>query len=210
MGPGEGYLLEAGCGAGGNLTCLRADGYRVVGLEPNARLASLARRRAHCTIYEDGLPGGMSVVREDVRCALLLDVLEHIADEATALDEMHDRLPPGGHLIVTVPALPFLWSYHDESFGHHRRYTRQDLRRKLEAAGFAVEWCSHFNSLLLAPAFCVRFARKALGATKGRTDFWLPPYPINSLLAGLLGLECRIISQLGSPLGLSLAAVARK
>src|SRR4029079_14886838 len=65
---------------------------------------------------------------------LLLDVLEHIADDVAALAAARRALRPGGHLLVTVPALPWLWSRHDEANHHHRRYLPRGLRRSLRQA----------------------------------------------------------------------------
>ena len=54
----------------------------------------------------------------------MLDVLEHIEDDAGALAAARDALAPGGRLLLTVPAMPCLWSRHDEANCHFRRYTR--------------------------------------------------------------------------------------
>ena len=57
----------------------------------------------------------------------LLDVLEHLADDARVLQQVHDALRPGGVLIVTTPALPRFRSYNDDLVHHLRRYTRSDF-----------------------------------------------------------------------------------
>lgn len=55
---------------------------------------------------------------------LLLDVLEHLADDqATLARIIHDHAVPGAIVIVTLPAWPQLWSSHDVALHHHRRYT---------------------------------------------------------------------------------------
>jgi hypothetical protein len=46
-----------------------------------------------------------------------------------------------------VPARPELFAPIDQDFGHHRRYTRPELRHKLEQAGFQLEKLHYFNSL---------------------------------------------------------------
>ena len=59
---------------------------------------------------------------------IMLDVLEHIKDDAAFLQ--HDVLPrlkPESHLVISVPAHPALYTSHDEFLGHYRRYTRRQL-----------------------------------------------------------------------------------
>ena len=70
---------------------------------------------------------------------LALDVLEHLKDDAGALAEAARLLKPGGRLVLTVPAWPGLWSEHDVALGHHRRYRRADLVRRVRSAGLEVE-----------------------------------------------------------------------
>lgn len=207
---GDGYLLDVGCGTGGNLKYLAASGYKIVGLEPEPRMADIARRKSGCKVYEGELLGGLERLREDVRVVLLLDVLEHIEDDLAALRAVHRRLPQGGCVVVTVPACPWLWSYHDESFGHYRRYTGGELRERLTASGFQIVWLSHFNSLLFPLAASVRMLKKAFAVGEPHTDFRMPPSLLNSFLANLLASERLLVGRMRSPLGLSLQAVARK
>ena len=56
--------------------------------------------------------------------AVMINVLEHIADDQGALAAISDRLRPGGHLVIWVPAFPFLYSRFDEKLGHDGGYTR--------------------------------------------------------------------------------------
>jgi SAM-dependent methyltransferase len=71
------------------------------------------------------------------------DVIEHCADEARALAEIHRVLASGGRLLASVPAYQWAWSDHDVRAGHHRRYTRKRLVASLEAAGFTIERATH-------------------------------------------------------------------
>lgn len=58
----------------------------------------------------------------------LMDVLEHQEDDRAFLAELTERMDPGATLLLTVPAMPSLWSTWDAMLGHYRRYTRQSLR----------------------------------------------------------------------------------
>ncbi len=78
----------------------------------------------------------------------LFDVLEHLPDDVGVLREVHRMLIPGGHIILTVPAHPSLWSYFDEASHHCRRYTLQELQNKLVRAGYRVEYATPFMMTL--------------------------------------------------------------
>ena len=77
------------------------------------------------------------------------DVLEHIVEDEDVLGQMFKATRPGGGLLVTVPQHPFLWSASDEHAMHQRRYSRAELRRKVERL---VSRSS--ESLLLIRCFC--------------------------------------------------------
>jgi SAM-dependent methyltransferase len=76
---------------------------------------------------------------------VLSNVLEHIPDDAGAVRTFAKILPPGGRLILYVPALPALFGSIDEAVGHHRRYTPSALREVLEPNGFEVEHLEWMN-----------------------------------------------------------------
>ncbi len=68
-----------------------------------------------------------------------LNVLEHIEDDRGTLADLHAVLPPGGRLILIVPALQSLYGSLDEHLHHFRRYEKAELEEKVRAAGFALE-----------------------------------------------------------------------
>ena len=79
---------------------------------------------------------------------LALDVIEHIEDDAAFVAELFDLARPGGHLVVTVPAWPWLYSAHDVALGHWRRYTPAALDAVVRSAGFQVVSRGGFFSAL--------------------------------------------------------------
>lgn len=76
---------------------------------------------------------------------LMVNVLEHVAAEQQALENVRRALAPGGRLVVLVPQHPGLFGTLDEVLDHQRRYTPQRLRESLERAGFRVERTFDFN-----------------------------------------------------------------
>ena len=77
--------------------------------------------------------------------AILVNVLEHVEDDAGCLALLHEILQPGGHLLVFVPALPALYGSLDSAFEHYRRFTHAELQRKLRDAGFDIRRTRFFN-----------------------------------------------------------------
>lgn len=84
------------------------------------------------------------------------DVLEHIDEDGRALQEIFRSVRPGGGMILTVPQHQWLWSVTDEIACHRRRYSRRDLKTKVEAAGFRVCRISSFVTFLLPLMFLSR------------------------------------------------------
>jgi glycosyltransferase involved in cell wall biosynthesis len=82
-----------------------------------------------------------------VDTVVCLNVVEHVADDAAALANLYAALAPGGRAIVLVPHDQRLYGTLDEALGHWRRYSREELRRKMEQAGFAVERILEFNRI---------------------------------------------------------------
>ena len=78
---------------------------------------------------------------------LMLDVLEHV-DDVLLLRDAHRALRPGGWVVATVPAMPWLWSYRDVGAGHKRRYTRATFSAAMLQAGFRVRSLTYYQCLL--------------------------------------------------------------
>jgi len=80
---------------------------------------------------------------------LCLNVLKHMDDDLTALDNLKHLLKPGGRLIVLVPQYKRLFGSYDEAAGHCRRYNADELTQKLHQMNLRVVWSRNFNSLAI-------------------------------------------------------------
>lgn len=127
--------LEIGCGQGAFGARL-AERAAYVGVEPDEHSHTVARTR----IEPRGgqvLHGIHTVVPTgstyDVVCAF--EVLEHIEDDRAALADWVEFVRPGGHLVMSVPAFQERFGPMDTHAGHFRRYSPDQLRTLLEAAG---------------------------------------------------------------------------
>jgi len=191
-------LVEIGCGTGGNLVHGSRD-YATIGMDASPVAVAAARRALPasavvCSSSVSDLPPRRS---GDTRFWLLLDVLEHVADDRGLLSEVSRAMAVGEHVLVTVPADPSLWDHHDEVFGHFRRYTLTSLRRVWDNLPFAEELLSHFNARLYFPVRLARGLFRLLRRSGGcaGTDFFLPPEPINRLLHRIFAGECRRLAR---------------
>jgi len=205
--PKKARILEIGCGTGHNLAMLKAFG-RIEASEFDRCARALANKRHRGKVREARLPDLSMFERNGYDLIALLDVLEHVPDDLAALRAIHMRLRPGGALLLTVPANPWMWSAHDAAHHHFRRYTRKQLRELFLRAGLEVQLLSYFNSLLfplIAPARVVGKIRR-----KESADDKLPSEPVNSVLNAIFGLEAAFIGRIPMPFGVSLVAIVRR
>jgi len=138
------------------------------------------------------------------------DVIEHVEDDDQALREFHRVLRPGGIAVLTVPALQWLWSPHDEVLGHFRRYHRKPLHRKLQAAGFEQLKLTYVTSFLLPLMVVHRMWIRLVGAGARGTGITPVPFVIDRLFLAIQELETFFVHTSGLPWGASLVAVVRK
>ncbi len=89
-------------------------------------------------------------LRSHFRSVVYLNVLEHIEDDKTAVLNSASMLSPGGHLIILVPAFPFLYSRFDKEIGHCRRYTKHSLLHLISACGLETVHWQYFNTTGIA------------------------------------------------------------
>jgi len=203
-------VVDLGCGTGTFLAWVLAEKriakHRVHGFDGSALgLAAAARR---------GLPvRSLDLSRAEIAVALdeapdmfvMLDVLEHLPAPVDTLRAVRGASRPGGTLVVTVPALPMLWSRWDERLGHYRRYTAATLRADLHAAGWEVRELQYLFFGMVLPAVLRRIRSRS--ARAGDPGFPRLSAPVNATLRALTKAEARLGRLL--PAGTSLVAAAR-
>lgn len=202
-------VLDVGCGTGLMLRSMEALSPTVEGLdmEPSAiayAKASGVRGTIHLGALPDvDLPGPYDLI-------LMLDVLEHIEDDRIALQRIHALLAPGGTLVLTVPAHPFLWSEHDVYNHHKRRYRSTDLLRLLRETGFSVRYWSFMNAFFFLPVALFRLVKNVFRKDNAPSDLFVPPSFINRLCYRIFSAEQIMMMRQRIPFGVSLIAVAEK
>ena len=132
--PNGARVLDMGCGSGGNMAMLARFG-ELEAVEYDAPAREIAEDRGIAPVAPGGLPDDLNI--DDGRFGLigLFDVLEHVEQDVASLKTLGEKLAPDGRLVISVPALPWLWSEHDVTHHHFRRYTKATLRQAAEEAG---------------------------------------------------------------------------
>jgi SAM-dependent methyltransferase len=205
--PAGARILEIGCGTGHNLEMLARFG-TVDAVEMDDEARRVATERLGRPALMATLPELEGVEAGAYDLVALLDVLEHVEDDRGSLESIARRLKPGGKILLTVPAHPWMWSAHDVVNHHKRRYTKKGFRSVIEAAGLKVELLSYFNSLLFPLAAAARLAGRVTG--KEDSDDRLPPAPVNKAFEFLFGLERYAVGRVPFPPGVSLVAIASR
>lgn len=154
----RGQVVELGAGIG-SLSRLLLPSVKTLDLvEPSSNLAVRLIERfkdsPSVAVFQETLETWLAV-REDTSLdgAVMINTLEHVKDDEAALAELARVLRPGGHLMIFVPAMPFLFSRLDAAIGHYRRYRRAELVAKTEAAGFTILKAEYFDILGILPWF---------------------------------------------------------
>lgn len=202
--PVDARILEIGCGTGHNIPMLERFG-RVDAIEIDAAARAIASRRLGHAVSDAPLPDLPGVADRQYDLVAILDVLEHVEGDREALRSIARKLKPGGRILITVPAFPWMWSAHDVVNHHHRRYTKKTLKTVIGEAGLKLDFMSYFNSLLFPLAAAARLAGRITG--KEDSDDALPPKPVNKLFETLFGLERHAIGRIPFPPGVSIAAI---
>lgn len=177
-----GHILDAGCGAGSLTELLARGGYRVTAVEASPEFVAYVQVR----VGRVGLADRVEVRAGDLERidlggetfdgAVCGEVLEHVADDAAAMQNIAAALKPGGVLVLSVPARPDRYGWLDQWAGHYRRYDEKSLRSLLIDAGLTIEqlilWGFPFMSLyerfVQRPGLPRAANRGALGSLIGR------------------------------------------
>lgn len=206
IGCGTGFVLLGIRGAFPDLTLAGAE-YFLEGLTfaqqriPNAEFYQLDARELPFKAHYDVIGA--------------FDVLEHIQEDEQVLEQMYQATSPNGGILLTVPQHRFLWSVADEYRHHVRRYERNELISKVEAAGFKVRYVSSFVSALMPAVLFSRWAQNRKRQQTQEIPDRLTELDINptanAIFNQVMQVETRLI-QLGLklPMGSSLLLAADK
>ena len=208
--PGD-RLLEVGCGTGYVLNALvRECGLVATGSELFKEGLAYAKTRVPTADFIE-LDARRMPFEDAFDLVGAFDVLEHIDDDVGVLRGLYRAVRRDGHLLLTVPQHPSLWSASDTYAHHVRRYRRRELLERVTAAGFDIIRTTSFVTSLLPVMAISRWRGRSPGATYDAKAELVPPRPLNRALESMLNLECALIRRgVNLPVGGSLVLVARR
>ena len=135
---------------------------------------------------------------------IMMDVLEHVDDDAGLLNTYIEPAQPGTQVLITVPAFPFMWSGHDVFLEHKRRYTLSTIKPVIASQNLDIKSLSYFFGLVFPLAFMVRLLdKKSQSGLKPHLPF------IDKTLEFLCTLELPFL-RLNKLVGLSVFCLAKK
>ena len=205
------YILDVGCGWGTNLVALENAGYRVSGLDISRRaLERIDKAQRH--LIEADLSQDLPATTPLADAVLALDIIEHIDDDKAALKRIATLVQPGGIAIVSVPALPELFSNFDAVQQHWRRYLPHSLRAAFEGTKLMVRSIFWWGAWMVPVLRRMRLRESAaVQATRSYSDYLrLPPWPGPGLMSLAFALEKPFAVRQKLRTGTSLIAVATR
>jgi glycosyltransferase involved in cell wall biosynthesis len=144
-------VIEIGAGMGNLTRQLVAGRKRYVATDIDRehleRLASRLPNRPNLEIAELNaeVAENHAPFQGQMDTVICLNVLEHIEDDLGALRNIRSMLEDGGCAIILVPCGQSIYNSLDEELGHFRRYSEDQLRERMTAAGFDVHTILRFN-----------------------------------------------------------------
>ncbi|HWB21089.1 MAG TPA: class I SAM-dependent methyltransferase [Phycisphaerales bacterium] len=195
-------VIDIGCGTGGNLGAL-ADVCQGIGIDSSPTAIEHAQKRVPGAEF---LCGDVHELGKDrvptADLVIMMDVIEHVQDDLEFVSRVVQRMKVGANLFITVPADRTLWSAHDETVLHYRRYDVPRLQAVAANLPLKTRLISYHNYRLLPMIRLARVLSRRRGKAAGEvgTDFKIPIAPANSMLRSIFAGETRrILNGIDSP-----------
>ena len=215
---GKTKFLEIGCGTGNFIEQIVGnENLNVTGSEIYLKGLQYAKKNLpQVDFIQFDITQG--TVGEEFDVIVAFDVIEHIEDDAVALQNVNKMLVKGGAFIMTVPQHMFLWSKLDEIVKHKRRYSRRELLAKLKSSGFDISYTTSFLFVLFPLMLISRLLDKGRGKQPQSDELELElerrvkfPSALNWFFDLFMRIDEVLIRMgLSLPFGGTLVVVARK
>jgi len=201
-------VLDVGCGTGLMLGKLKSMGYDPVGVDLHSLSMQYCRKRGTQKLLQADVTH-LPFINDSFDLILALDLIEHVQQDRALLKEFYRICAPGGRVLITVPAHPFLWSEHDEALHHYRRYRKKPFLQMLKDCGFAPLRYTYAISALYYPIVAFRLLQRLVKPNPRRPKTHLIELPnwLNALLIQLLRLEGAVLRRNDLPVGVTILSI---
>lgn len=208
-------FLEIGCGTGDFIKHLRDDTkLEITGSEVYLKgLVYAKKNQPDVEFIQFDITKGQ--IGREFDMIVAFDVIEHIDEDMAALSNINRMLRDDGVAIISVPQHMFLWGPLDKIVKHKRRYSRSELKRKMQANGFKVRYTTSFVFFLFPLMLVARLTDKKRNNADSDRSALSKRVQFPSVLNRLMGLFMRVdefLVKLGIslPYGGTLIMVAEK
>jgi SAM-dependent methyltransferase len=203
-------IFDFGCGSGYTVNVLQKWGYDARGGD--------ASPEAIAHGIHQGIKGIVPLENQKVPLpensfdvVLTLDVIEHIKDESSIVEELKRLVAPGGKIIAFVPAYQWLWGVQDEVAHHYRRYTATSFAKLFgNNSNLEILRITYFNTFLFPPIAAVRLINRFLKPKNRNSDFDIQAGVLSPILYMIFNVESFLMRYLNFPFGVSIMIVAQK
>jgi SAM-dependent methyltransferase len=202
-------ILDAGCGTGAVMKYLYRYG-EVTGFDYSAEALRFSQKRAHTRLAQASV---LEIPFASQRFDLIVSfdvICEMGVNDEQALHEFGRILKPGGLVMLRLPAYDWLRGKHDVATHISHRYTRGEIKTKLQQSGLTPVRLSYANMFLFPVAVAKRLSERIFAPHQTGSDLTLDPGPLNGLFRSILNAEAPLVSRVGLPFGLTVVALARK
>lgn len=128
-------FLDVGCGIGDLSAYLGIKEWKGEAIDSSE--IAIKRAKENLKLYPGIKVSKISLFEETgkFKTIFLWDVVEHIKNDEAALENASLLLLPGGYLLIAVPSNLKEWRWDDDFYGHYRRYSAEEIEKKIVKAG---------------------------------------------------------------------------
>ena len=154
-----GATLDAGCGMGEYSLFLAESGHKVLAFDPSGFAVNTLVENAGTEFKVEAQVNTIEEFQDSRKFdnIVSIEVIEHVQFDRAATQKFYSLLKEGGTLVISAPAMTFLFGELDRVSGHFRRYSYYGFRKILLGAGFKQVSIKSYGFPLL---FVYTFTRK--------------------------------------------------
>lgn len=154
-----GDVAEVGAGSGNFSLLLLEEAKHLIAFEPSENMYPILSERLSGEKRVETVNGyfgdAYSKFKNGFDSVMYVNVLEHIEEDEKEFSHMYKALKRGGHALVYVPALSFLFGDIDRAMGHFRRYDKKGIVKIAQRSGFDIRLVKYFDLPGIVPWFII-------------------------------------------------------